>query len=278
MSNANVLKPSYDVDPKELIAGVMKPGESVVILPPGVMNLGSGCGMPPRSKGYVGLFSSGTTGTVKCVWNSGENLRENANRSAGMFEVQAGHKLLIMAAPWHVAGLTWALMAEQTGCAYEFVVTQKGDHERWIRAVQDAEADYLFTGPGVLRALYDADWFIPKVVWGGRAIEFEEYELISPHCEYMYQGYGQTEAGGLIACHKRKSTVLPEHNEHLCAGKPMQGVEVECEGSPQNPDAIFVKSATAATAGFYDTRDLGYVDEHQNLYVTGRKDATIRAK
>jgi acyl-coenzyme A synthetase/AMP-(fatty) acid ligase len=67
----------------------------------------------PLDKSYVGIFSSGSTGQAKCIWNRLEHLKSNAMRSAKAFEVQSEHYLVFMALPWHVADLTWAFIAEE---------------------------------------------------------------------------------------------------------------------------------------------------------------------
>jgi acyl-coenzyme A synthetase/AMP-(fatty) acid ligase len=256
---------------KDVVRRVMQAEDSQLLIPEKYEGRELHVDEPPENGKYIGLFSSGTSGTPRCIWNRYENLLKNAELTVELFETKPRHFLLMMALPWHVAGLSWALMAEYLNCEYMFITTRKGDHDLWIKTVQDTEPDYLLTVPAVLRALYDEEWFVNRVVFGGYPIRHSEYALLAPHCKLMYQGYGQTEAGGLISGYKRRSTVIPEPNENLCHGTPVAGAEINCEGSQEQPDTIYIKSPTAYTSGFYDSGDVGYKDGEGNINITGRK-------
>jgi len=182
---------------KEIVQRVLTARHSQLLIPPRYQGMELRVEQPPSDGKYIGLFSSGSTGVPKCIWNKQEHLLLNGRLSAEAFEVGPRHSLLMLASPWHVAGFTWALMAEQLDCEYVFISTVKGDHSLWLKTVQDTTPDYLLTVPAVLRALYDENWFAENVVYGGYSIKFEEYQKLSPHCSVMFQGYGQTEAGAL---------------------------------------------------------------------------------
>lgn len=255
---------------KDIIRRVMNSEYSQLLITPKLKGMELNIEEPPSNGKYIGLFSSGTTNDPKCIWNSFENLKKNAEYSAQAFEIESRHHLLMMAMPWHVAGFSWMLMAEQLECEYEFITTQKGEHDLWIKTVQESKPDYLLTVPAVLRALYDEDWFVSNVVYGGYPIKFHEYKMLSPHCSFMYQGYGQTEAGGLISSYKRSSVKTPFELENLCQGRPIKGVELTCKGAKETPEAIYIKSETAYTKEYYDSGDVGFKDEEENIYVMGR--------
>ena len=231
---------------------------------------GEAINLNTTDKAYVGIFSSGSTGQPKCIWNRLEHLKLNASRSARAFEVQAEHFLVFMALPWHVAGLTWAFMAEELKAEYLFVTTRKGQRALWLQTLQEFTADYLFTVPSVLRQLYTESWFVPNVVYGGQAISAGEYHALATHCSKSYQGYGQTEAGGLISVYKRKSTVLLDPGEERCQGYAIEGAHIECEGTPESPQPIWLRSETAHVAQNYATGDIGYMDTEGRLYVLDR--------
>ncbi len=255
---------------KDIVRRIRSSKKSQLLIPPKLLGMSLDIPAPPSGDKYVGLFSSGTTQQPKCIWNTLDKLEENARYSASAFEVEPQHLVLLMAMPWHVAGLSWMLMCESVECDYFFITTRKGEHNLWIKTVQDISPDYLFTVPAVLRALYDEDWFVNNVAYGGYPIKFEEYAKLSPHCSSMYQGYGQTEAGGLISCHKRRSTVLPFELENLCNGKAIEGVELTCSGTQEHPTPIYIYSKTSCFPQTYDSGDVGFTDEEGNIYVAGR--------
>ncbi len=255
---------------KDIIRRVIAASASQVLIPPKLKELNLSIPEPPEDGKYIGLFSSGTKDFPTCIWNRFDRLELNAQRSAQAFEIEPGHVLLMMALPWHVAGFSWMLMAEQLDCDYFFVTTKKGEHDLWIKTVQDIQPDYLLTVPAVLRALYDEDWFVPNVAYGGYPINLEEYKKLSPHCSTMYQGYGQTEAGGLISVYKRRSTLLPSGVENLCNGMAIEGVEITCIGTHEKPEPILITSGTAYTQEIYNSGDVGFKDEEGNIYVVGR--------
>ena len=231
---------------------------------------GEAINLNTTDKAYVGIFSSGSTGQPKCIWNRLEHLKLNASRSARAFEVQPEHFLIFMALPWHVAGLTWAFMAEELKAEYLFVTTRKGQRALWLQTLQEFTADYLFTVPSVLRQLYTESWFVPNVVYGGQAISAGEYHALATHCSQSYQGYGQTEAGGLISVYKRKSTVLMDPGEERCQGYAIEGAHIECEGTPDSPQPIWLRLETAYIAQKYATGDIGFMDAVGRIYVLDR--------
>ena len=245
-----------DQSAKEIVAHVIQSDQSQLLIPPRFKDLEMNIPSLKKTEKHIGLFSSGTTGTPKCIWNSLERLKRNALFTADVFLVKPKHKLLILAAPWHVAGLSWALMAEQLGCEYEFITTKKGDAENWLEAVKEIKPDFLLTVPAVLRALYKEDWFVPNIVFGGYSVEPEDFESLTTHCETMIQGYGQTEAGGLIAARSWGSSENIGELDHLCCGKPIEGVHLRCEGSAEEPTQIFIQSKTAFTPKEYHSSDL----------------------
>lgn len=262
--------------PKELFRRIRTSSDAYLLLPPGIAEEEAQITkVPGHLQKVIGLFSSGTTGTPKCIWNSYFKLEKNAALSAEEFEIQSNDRILMMAKPWHVAGLSWALMAEQVRCEYKFITTEKGDDTRWFKAVKNYNPTYLLTVPAVLRSLYEQGrWFVPKIVYVGSAIEQWDYNHLKKHSEKLYQGYGQTEAGGLISCHRVDLSGNISETEHHCYGKPPARINVKCEGTAAKPDSIFIKSPTAIYPDFYDTGDEGYIDSEERMHLLQRKKAS----
>jgi O-succinylbenzoic acid--CoA ligase len=263
---------------KEIVQEVIEANTSQLLIPPRFKNQKLVVpSLEPEGK-HVGLFSSGTTGKPKCIWNSFERLRKNSLYTADAFGINPNHTLLILAAPWHVAGLSWAMMADELGCDYKLITTKKDDKETWLGAIKEVQPDYLLTVPAILKALYEKDWKVPNVVFGGYSIEQEDLNSIANHCEVMYQGYGQTEAGGLIAVHKRHSSDHPKKFEYMCCGQPIEGVTLYCEGTAEEPKEIHIESRTAFTQKRFNTRDKGFKDDIGRIYILGRADNVLNSK
>ena len=122
----------------------------------------------------------------------------------------------------------------------------------------------------MLKQLYSESWFVPKVVFGMQAISAVEYLSLATHCSQTYQGYGQTEAGGLISVHKRKSTVLLDLGEEGCQGFVIESAHIECEGTPKTLQPICLQSETAHVAQIYATGDIGFMDHEGRIHVLDR--------
>ncbi len=94
---------------------------------------------------------------------------------------------------------------------------------------------------------------MPKVVFDGQAFSAAEYLSLATYCSQTYQGYGQTEAGGLISVQKRKSTVILDPGEERYQGYTIEATHIECEGTPEIPQPIWLLSETAHLAEKYAT-------------------------
>ncbi len=273
----NYKKNDLSKAPKEIFESVINNCESQLLIPPDYQNQEMTIENPESEKKMIGLFSSGTTAKRKCIWNSFENLKLNALRSATAFNMSSDDRLLIIAKPWHVAGLSWAIMAEELGCDYHFVTSKKGESKLWLKAVREYKPDYLLTVPPVFRSIYDEKWEVENIVTGGIPLKFEDFESLKNHCQKVHQGYGQTEAGGLISVHSFKSDKEPDFSEHLNCGKPIKGVEIKTEGTPDDPDLIFLKSDTAYTSKQYNSGDIGFF-KNDEIHLVGRSRKVISEK
>jgi O-succinylbenzoic acid--CoA ligase len=261
-------------DARELVQEVFHADTNALLIPPRFEELKLSIGNPKDQQVNIGLFSSGSTGKPKCIWNSRQNLLLNAELSREKFEIGSTDRLLIIASPWHVAGLTWALMAELAGVEYQMVIPRTKDSNKWASILREFEPTRLFTVPTVLRYLVqDDDWCCHNITYGGAPIEPEMYSQLQSHTSYLTQAYGQTEAGGLIAAYERSMEQNPYEYESICCGTPPRGEMVQCDShSFDQPAPIKILSQTSINREWYDTGDMGYINDAGDLHITGRKE------
>ncbi|MDZ7681881.1 MAG: AMP-binding protein [Fodinibius sp.] len=249
----------------------MNASESLLLCGPPAVEPSDGPSEYEIQERALGLFTSATTGAPKCIWNTYNRLVHNARITGREFDLSQRDRLLMMAKPWHVAGLSWVLMAEQRNLNYSFIHTKKGEIERWYRAIKEYRPTYLLTVPTVLRKLFTyEDWQVPNIVFGGAPITSADYGPLAEHCSTIYQGYGQTEAGGLISCKKLSADAEIPKEMVSNYGSPPDEFELRCRGSKEKPASIWLKSPTAIYGDFYDTGDCGYRADDGSLVLKGR--------
>jgi len=259
-------------NPLAIIQQVRRAKKDIQLIPPGLKELNVETEIKAEaSDRLTGLFSSGSTNKPKRIWNTYSNLLENARISANMFEINSRKKILIIAAPWHVAGLTWSLMAEEAGAEYKIMIPKIAQPAEWLSAIEAFRPNLLLTVPTVLRMLYGREnFYVPELGYGGASLEAEDYEKLKNRCQVLFQAYGQTEAGGLIAVYKKIMNTSPKKYEHLCCGFAPSMVKILCDGEPGSPQPILVGSPTSVYEKTYNTGDVGFTDSKGRLYISGR--------
>lgn len=256
------------------INGILETNEPQVLLPPRLLEAFDLSNFSAPRKGKLGLFSSGTTGEPKIIWHCWEGLLQNAILSADSFQPKKDEKILILASPWHVAGLSWALMARQEKTQWKIEAPYANKLSELRAMLIAGQFRTVFTVPSVATHFAQfEDWHVEKLVIGGGRLEVETGRKLLKRSDVLMQAYGQTEAGGLIST----KTFLSQDNysEHQTqnVGSPPAGISLRCEGAPENPAPIFVSSPSASNPDtFYDTGDDGFL-LNEELYLSGRRNA-----
>ncbi len=273
LQDSDFLTVNTQKDTKEIVGDILNSEKSILAIPPRFEEAEVTILPPPsNSEKYIGLFSSGSTGEPKCLWNKQSNLNVNAEISVKAFSIQRNDRLLILASPWHVAGLSWAAMAEVAGSSWEIVTPYVKNSAQWIDIIKNFNPTLLLTVPSVLRYLAEYDnWFVPRIAFGGASLDQGDYELLKGHCDSVIQAYGQTEAGGLISLSERKLSDANPKIDFNDVGKAPSEFEITCLGTMEKPDTVFLTSSSSVSDEKYDTGDLGFFDENGNLHLTGRK-------
>lgn len=271
-SKDGYLRVDISIEGRAQIKQLLNSDISMLFIPPRHVN-----GMlvipqiPTTGDVYVGLFTSGSTGTPKCTWISREKLIQNARISVEAFGIQAHHRLLILASPWHSAGLSWALMAEEARASYEINAPYQSDSLMHASHIAFNSFSHLFTTPIALRSLMQTiPWKVDEIVCGGAPFEFTDFALFNNHATFVTLAYGQTEAGGLISSNRMASNAWLEPEQAFCVGKSPESIRIRCKGSIDQPGPVYVHSPSALCEGWLDTGDKGYVDDEMHLYLSKR--------
>lgn len=256
----------------DIIKHTLTAGRHTLILPPRFIPEELHVDPPQNSFSInIGLLSSGSTGHPRCIWNTFHNLLTNARFTAKELNIDCNDRLLILASPWHVAGLSWAMMAEFVNADYIIRAPVVGQTEQWLKLIHEFSPTHLLTVPNVLRNLSEHEnWEVPEIIFGGDHLTDEYYEATQSHCSGLTHAYGQTEAGGLLSSIRFASDADIMPSQKRCVGTPAPTVYISCIGKPGAPAEIRTSSPTSIYNGYYETGDLGYLDDENRLYITGR--------
>jgi len=214
----------------------------------------------------ITLFSSGSTGLPKKIVLSKKKLLLNASLSIKPFNLTKDSRVLVIASPWHVAGFTWALAAEQIGATVQTVIPYVEKLPEIPLLIDSFKPTHLFTVPGALRSFYKKNWFCDEIITGGATLQPEDYLVLKNKCSMLTQAYGQTEAGGLISFLRKP---VQDYTEKDTGNSGILPKEFELEFRGEQNE-IWFKSPTTISDSFYFTGDVGFFDENSDLYVTGR--------
>ncbi|TNE71345.1 hypothetical protein EP331_09610 [bacterium] len=214
----------------------------------------------------IALYSSGSTGLPKAMANTKKKLLLNAELSIDIFGLNTQSNVLIVASPWHVAGLTWILAAQLAGAQVAFFVPYVSDLKKVPALINSMKATHLFTVPGALRMFYNEEWNVDEVIVGGASLVSEDYEALIRRTHFLTQAYGQTEAGGLISKIRKKIGSFTSNDiKNVGLTDKSMKIKINDNGS------IYLLSLTAIENTWYDTGDIGYLDSENHLHITGRK-------
>jgi acyl-CoA synthetase (AMP-forming)/AMP-acid ligase II len=258
------------------------------------------------------IFTSGTTAMPKGVELTYLNLSLYVMNTMSPADPTAEHeKTLLSVTIAHVAGITAILSSIWGGRT--LVILPQFDPELWLQAVEREGVTHSFVVPTMLKRIMDYPYFdrhdlsaLKLITYGAAPMPFEvvcrAIEVFT--CDLM-NAYGQTESTSSLTYlgpeDHRMNGSDEENAKKLhrlrSVGRPMDDVEVAIMDAAGNPlrsgseGEICVRSArvmkeylkageaTAATIvdGWLHTGDVGFLDEDNYLFITGRvKDLIIR--
>lgn len=256
----------------------------------------------------VQLFTSGTTGEPKAALLRHEHLVSYILGSVEFMGAGEDEAALVSVPPYHIAGIS-AVMSNIYACRH-IVQLPNFDPKVWLALCAEESVTSAFVVPTMLSRIIEslqqsameseALASIRSIAYGGGKMPVPVIEhalALLPNVNFT-NAYGLTETSSTIT--------LLDPDDHRAAlgqsdgpvrarlgsvGRPLPAVEIEIrdEGGavmpPLQSGEIYVRGPQVSGeyegrsvldgAGWFPTRDAGYVDEEGYLFLSGRADDVI---
>jgi cyclohexanecarboxylate-CoA ligase len=255
----------------------------------------------PGSHSWV-FYTSGTTAAPKGTRHCDATLGACARAMVERYEVTPSDRMSFVFQITHIGGIAWIYATLMSGCG--LILVEKFDREAtWLLrrhgvTLAGAGLPFMHEYLSAQRTLPEGERLFPRVrafTFGGMPKPPSIHYAMKEACggAGVLGAYGMTEAPILTAAGPGLSDEELAHTE----GPPMPGVELKVVGSSggrvaegeagelrvKAPQVMlgYLDAALDAAAfdgeGFLRTGDLGRVDPHGNVIITGRlKDVIIR--
>lgn len=252
----------------------------------------------------VVIYTSGTTSAPKGVLLRHANLVSYVLGSVEFGSAAHDAAALVSVPPYHIAAVANVITNLYAG--RRFMVLERFDPEGWLDLARKEGITNALVVPTMLSRIVesDADKDLPRLralAYGGAPMATSVIERalrIWPDIDFV-NAYGLTETSSTIAVlgpedHRRSlMSEDPAVRARLSSvGRPLPSVEVQIrddQGKPVDPgvpgricvrgDQVSAEYAGKGRSvdedGFFDTRDMGFVDEEGYLFIGGRLDDTI---
>lgn len=256
----------------------------------------------------IQLFTSGTTGKPKAAILRHENLMSYILGTIEFGSAAEDDAVLISVPPYHIAGIS-AVLSSTYACR-RMVQLPNFDAATWLELCREQQVSNAFVVPTVLSRVIDhlaatgesAELpALKAIAYGGGKMPLAVIESAMA----MFPGTGFTNAYGLTETSSTICILDPEDHRTAAGsddpairkrlssvGKPISTVEVEVRDEDGKPVAagqageIYVRGGQVAgeylgtgstldAAGWFPTRDRGYLDAYGYLYLDGRADDVI---
>ncbi len=256
----------------------------------------------------IQLFTSGTTGKPKAALLRHENLMSYILGTVEFGSASEDDAILVTVPPYHIAGI--ASVLSSTYACRRMVQLPNFDAQEWLRLCRDESISNAFVVPTMLARIIDhieQSGEMPElpalraIAYGGGKMPLPVIEKairLWPHVDFT-NAYGLTETSSTIALlgpddHRdaANSEDLAVRKRLASVGRPLPTVELEIRGDNGKPvvsgqsGLVFVRGEQVAgeylgmgsqldAAGWFPTKDRGYLDEKGFLFLEGRDDDVI---
>jgi acyl-CoA synthetase (AMP-forming)/AMP-acid ligase II len=250
------------------------------------------------------IYTSGTTSAPKGVLLRHHNLVSYVLGSVEFGSAEPEHAAIVCLPPYHIAAVANTITNLYAG--RRCITLPSFSPEQWLATVRDEQVTNALVVPTMLARVMTAevDKSVPSLqtlAYGGAAMPLPviEQALIEwPHVAFA-NAYGLTETSSTIAVlgpDDHRAAVGADDasvGARLASvGRPLPGVDIAIRDPDNNElpagqqGRIWVRGEQVSgeyagtgplvdAAGFFDTRDEGYLDDDGYLFVKGRADDTI---
>ena len=226
------------------------------------------------------VFTGGTTGAPKGALLSHKNLTRGAFNGC-LVVGQVFHLSMVSLIPFtHVFGLVKNLLSCFV-CGNSLYMV--GEPSGFVKEMSMAQPDVMVLTPALCQLVLDLVKRFGKsifgkkfttIIAGGAAVSSQLTLALAKEGIIAYQGYGSTESTNLISGNP-ESLSIPNSVGHIYPDEEIKIVDGEIlvkgdnvflgyYGDKENTDKVLKD-------GWLYTGDLGYFDEFNHLFVTGRK-------
>ncbi|NGX31276.1 MAG: Bifunctional protein Aas [Chlamydiae bacterium] len=249
-----------------------------------------------KEKEAVILFTSGTEGPAKGVPLSHENIIENQKAALKEIPIKSTDRFYGCLPPFHSFGFNVAgLFTILSGIKVVFTPNPldssiiKTGLSKWKITMFCAAPSFL--QPVLVIAEPKDLESVRMIISGAEAPPAKLLELIDHFGKEFIEGYGITECSPMV-------TVNHLGEERKGVGKPLSNIDIAIckeetfEKLGTNEKGLILISGPSVFSGYlglkkdpfvmidgkryYDSGDIGYLDEERNLILTGRKKRTIK--
>ncbi|HAU30992.1 MAG: O-succinylbenzoate-CoA ligase [Desulfotomaculum sp. 46_296] len=226
------------------------------------------------------MNTSATSGEFKSVplrWKQFDAHVQASQKSLGVTEED---NWLLALPMYHIGGLTILLRSLYNGT--RVTLMEKFDQEKMQKLIESAAVNMISVVPTMLNRIIDriGEHRLRVVLVGGEFIPKPLVERCLKKNIPIYKTYGMTETTSqsttfsvLEYPHKWDSVGLPLENVKIRIGDPDEdGIGKVLLQSPMLMDGYI---GHEPIAGFFNTEDIGYIDEDGFLYILDRRENII---
>lgn len=237
------------------------------------------------------LFTSGSEKDPKAVQLTHRNISSNITSFSSIVDITGEDRLLANLPYFHVFGLTVNLWTPLFHGMTIISHANPLDYKTICQIIREHKPTLMVGTPsflwGYLRKSEPGDFGSLRLILCGadKCPEQLRHEFMERHGLVLYEGYGTTETSPVIAVNN------PGHNRPGSVGPVLPGVEVKIENydtgdicAAGETGRILVKGALVMKGyygdleetsmrirhGWYDTGDMGYMDQDGYLWHAGR--------